>query len=238
MPRHRRPGCERVRRLTDIPAWLRAYGWKKPYLVTEWGPTGFWQVPKTPWKAPVEETSTMKADKYQERYEKTILADSAMCLGSYVFLWRQHQERTHTWFGMSDENGLETEAVEVMHYQWMGKWPANRVPKLDSLTLKDQNAYGGVYLEAGQRYPAQVWVTDPDGDSIRYRWEVLREGTDFPYGGNGEKRPPAVPGLISEKNASSIKLTAPSGTGAYRLFVYAYDGNGHWATANIPFWVK
>jgi beta-galactosidase/beta-glucuronidase len=224
--------------LLKIPEWLRKYGWQKPYVVTEWGPTGFWQVPKTPWKAPIEETSSAKADKYRERYENTILADTAKCLGSYVFLWRQHQERTHTWFGMFDAEGRETEAVDVMHYVWRGQWPANRSPRLDSVRIAGQTAYDGIYLKSGQPYPAQVWVRDPDGDRLQYTWEVLREGTDFPYGGSGEKRPPAVPGLITDANRAAITLRAPAEAGPYRLFVYAYDGKGHWATANIPFFVE
>lgn len=173
--------------LGKIPEWLRKFAWKKPYAVTEWGPTGFWQVPKTAWKAPVEETSSMKASKYKERYEQTIAGDKEMCVGSYVFLWRQHQERTHTWFGMFDKNGLETEAVEVMHFVWTGKWPQNRTPRLDSVMIDTLTAYDNIYLKPLQTYPARVWVTDPDKDSLKYKWEVLPEGTSFPYGGNGEK---------------------------------------------------
>jgi hypothetical protein len=224
--------------LLQIPEWLRKFGWKKPYAVTEWGPTGFWQVPKTPWKVPIEETSSMKAEKYKERYEKTIAADKAMCLGSYVFLWRQHQERTHTWFGMFDENGLETEAVDVMHYVWTGKWPANRVPRVDSMKINDLNAYQGVYLQPQSQYTAQVWVRDPDNDPVEYKWEVLEEGTNFPYGGSGEKRPPTVATQMESNTAGGIRFRSPGKEGAYRLFVYAYDGKGNLATANIPFYVR
>lgn len=224
--------------LGEIPVWLRKFGWNKPYVVTEWGPTGFWQVPDTPWDAPIEETSSMKADKYKERYEQTISGDKEMCVGSYVFLWRQHQERTHTWFGMFDADGLETEAVDVMHYEWTGKWPENRTPRLDSLKIDQQTAYQGVYLQPGQTYTGQVWVKDLDKDALQYKWEVLKEGTSFPYGGNGEKRPPSVPGLMTETNQSRISFRSPAEEGAYRLFVYAYDGKNHWATANIPFYVK
>jgi beta-galactosidase/beta-glucuronidase len=223
--------------LLKIPEWLRTYGWKKPYAVTEWGPTGFWQVPKTAWKVPIEETSSAKAAKYKERYENTILGDKA-CLGSFVFLWRQHQERTHTWFGMFDEKGLETEAVEVMHYEWTGKWPPNRVPRLDSMKVDSKTAYQNVYLKASQTYSAQVWVRDADNDALTYKWEILLEGSSFPYGGNGEKKPPAVPGVLHDSNEAQINFRCPEQEGAYRLFVYAYDGKGHWATANVPFYVN
>lgn len=224
--------------LDEIPSWIRKFGWKKPYVVTEWGPTSFWQVSHTKWKAPIEETSSMKAAKYKERYEHTIAGDKEMCLGSYVFLWRQHQERTHTWFGMFDANGNETEAVDVMQYEWAGKWPDNRVPSLDSLKIGEQTAYNNVYLRPAENYLAQVWITDPDKDNIEYKWEILPEGTSFPYGGNGEKKPAAIEGLISDATAEKISFKAPGKEGAYRLFVYGYDGKGNWATANVPFYVQ
>jgi hypothetical protein len=216
---------------------LKQFGWNKPYAVTEWGPTGFWQVPKTAWKAPVEETSSMKAAKYKERYEKAIAADKT-CIGSYVFLWRQHQERTHTWFGMFDANGMETEAVDVMKFEWSGSWPGNRSPRLDSLKIDNLDAYANVRLTKNTSYQGRVWAADPDKDELKYSWEVLVEGTDFPYGGNGEKRPASIEGLIEDSTKKEIRFKTPAKEGAYRLFVYVYDGKGHWATANIPFHVE
>lgn len=224
--------------LLEIPKWLRKYGWKKPYAITEWGPTGFWQVPTTTWKVPIEETSSMKAAKYKERYENSISRDKEMCLGSYVFLWRQHQERTHTWFGMFDKAGLETEAVDVMKYEWSGKWPKNRSPKIDSLKIDNKTAYQGVYLNPQELYKARVWAKDLEGDMLVYKWEVLEEGKKFPYGGGGEPKPPVIEGLIPEGNSNEIFFKAPTAIGAYRLFVYVYDGKDHFGTANIPIYVQ
>jgi hypothetical protein len=221
-----------------VKAWLAEYGWDKPYVFTEWGPSGFWQVPQTDWGRAVEETSTTKAHLYQERYRSAIRGEE-QCVGSYVFLWQQHQERTHTWFGMFDVEGRESEAVEVMQHAWTGEWPDNRAPHLNTLIAGGRTAYGDLRLQPGKRYHASAFATDRDGDALRYVWEVLPENTDFGYGGQGEEKPQPVPGTVpAAVDRRRIAFTAPSEPGAYRLFAYVYDGNGHYATANVPFLVE
>lgn len=32
-----------------LSAALKKYGWTKPFLISEWGPDGYWEVRKTPW---------------------------------------------------------------------------------------------------------------------------------------------------------------------------------------------
>ena len=223
--------------LPDLPRLVREFGWEGPYMVTEWGATGHWEVPKTKWGAPIEDNSTVKAANYLKRYKGGIEADSLQCIGSYVFLWGNKQERTPTWYGIFLEDGQETESVDVMHYIWNGEWPANRTPQIESYTLNGKTAYEDVTLKSGQQYTAQVSIHDFEDDPIAYRWEVLPESTDLGEGGDYEERPGAVEGLFEQASSNTLTLKAPQ-PGPYRLFVYATDNHGHSATANIPFLVE
>jgi hypothetical protein len=65
----------------------------------------------------------------------------------------------------------------------------------------------------------------------------MEESTETKIGGDAEAKPAHVEGLISNPTRSEINLKAPGKPGAYRLFAYAFDGQGHAAHANIPFYV-
>jgi hypothetical protein len=223
--------------LATLPQQVADAGWTGPYLVTEWGPTGHWEGPQTPWKASVEETSSQKATVYKSRYEASVLQDWARCLGSYVFLWGQKQERTPTWYGLFTEDGQETEVMDVLQYEWSGQWPKNRAPHIASFQLSSKNATDGIYLKPGQAVPVAAAVTDPEKDALTYQWELMPESTDK-QGGDRESRPTPVAGALPTGAQGQTTLTVPSTPGAYRLFVYAHDGHGNVATGNIPFLVQ
>ena len=208
-------------------------------MVTEWGPTGHWEGLSTDWKSPIEETSSEKAAVYKSRYEASIETDRDKCLGSYVFLWGQKQERTPTWYGLFTEKGEETEVMDVMQYLWSGTWPHNQAPHLYSLQLAGKKAVQNVYLKAGGSYPVLAVVIDPDGDNLTYRWELLPEPTQVGEGGDFEARPkPVADAFPTSTGKGQASLKAPQKTGAYRLFVYVTDGHNNVATANLPFYVK
>lgn len=231
-------GIQMYADIVNLPRYLRESQWDGPYLVTEWGATGHWEVDKTSWGAPIENDSTIKAEFYSKRYESVIRNDVRQCLGSYVFLWEQKQERTPTWYGMFLETGEETATVDVMHAIWNGAPPANRSPQIDGAWLDGKTAHNNVRLKAGQAYTAKTLMEDPDHDTLTYSWEIMEESTSTKTGGDFEHKPPTMPNLISDPNRSEIALTAPTKPGAYRLFVYARDGHGHAAHANIPFFVE
>jgi hypothetical protein len=230
-------GIQMYADIINLPRYLKESKWDGPYIVTEWGATGHWEIGKTSWGAPIENDSSVKADFYRKRYEAVIDTDKSQCLGSYVFLWGQKQERTPTWYGMFLETGEETATIDVMHAIWNGAAPTNRSPRLRGAWLEGAMALGNIRVKTGQACTAKTLVEDPDNDPVSYRWEVMHESTDLKTGGDHESKPKSLPHLIEDPSKAEIKMQAPEVPGAYRLFVYAFDGKGHAAHANIPFYV-
>ncbi len=223
--------------LAKVPQALRIAGWDGPYMVTEWGPTGHWESMQTPWKAAIEETSSQKAEVYKSRYEASIKQDKH-CVGSYVFLWGQKQERTPTWYGLFTEQGEESEVIDVMQFLWTGSWPSYRAPHIDSLLLNNKKASDIIYLQPGKEFTITVFAYDPNQFKMTTRWELLPESTDLKNGGDRESRPVAIQVSVVEKNLNEAVLKTPKTEGPYRLFLYISDGHNKVATANIPFYVK
>ena len=220
--------------LPNLQDRIKEAGYKGPYLVTEWGATGHWEVATTQWDAPIEQTSKEKAESYIHRYRVAIEADSLNCLGSYVFYWGQKQERTPTWYGLFTEEGYPTETIDAMHFVWNGEWPENRSPQLDSLKLDSKTAFENIRLSKNQMYEAEVFIHNFENDTLKYKWEVLHESKDLGVGGDYESKPESLTGLINGSN-HKVQLKAPDKSGEFRLFVYVMDEQNKVATANIPF---
>ena len=213
---------------------IRAYGWEKPYLITEWGPNGHWESPTTSWGIAIEQTSTEKAASYSERYD-VIANDSEMCLGSYVFLWGFKQETTSSWYGLFLKDGSETGVMDVLIEKWSGKQPDNKAPGINSFTINEQNAYQSVTVKKKSNMKINVDAFDKNNDELNYHFEIVPESTDKKSGGDFETAPKTVFNKVFTQANPNIK--APLKEGSYRLFVVVKDQEKS-ATANIPFRVE
>ena len=220
-----------------LPDRLADSGFDEPFMVTEWGTLGYWDMEQTAWGAPTELTSSEKADVIMRAHRDVIATLEKQLIGSYVFFWGQKQERTPTWFGLLTEDGETTEAVDVMHSIWNGTWPANRAPRVESIELDGKGYKESVKLAAGETYEAIFKVSDHENDPLQYRWEIKPESAATQTGGDFEESIASFEGLVANATAATTTITAP-GPGPYRLFAYAYDGQGHAAHANIPFIVS
>ena len=222
--------------LFALPELIREAGFDQPFMVTEWGAIGHWEVGKTAWGAPIEATSSQKADVFLRGYRDILTAFDRQLLGSYAFYWGQKQERTPTWFGLLTESGEETEAVDVLHYLWNGTWPENRSPQVLSMQMDNRQPVSNLTLRPGQQVDAAIEAVDPDGDTMTYRWELKPESGSTQIGGDYEHAIASLEGFIADAVSATTRITAPE-PGAYRLFVYVYDGQGNAAHANFPFLV-
>ncbi len=217
--------------IVSVRKHLEKAGWKRPWLLTEWGPRGFWESPKTPAGAALEQTSTEKATMIRDAYQKVIRPEGA-CLGSYVFIWGWKFEATATWFGIFTDEGQSTAVADSLQEVWGGGVPANRAPaigKLEGVPMKG--------IQPGGTFEARVTAVDPEGDPLEWRWAVLPEATRH----DGQKKfpmPKPVAGSLLESGPGRALLKAPEKPGTYRVHIWVKDGKNHAATANLPLTVR
>ena len=202
----------------------------KPYIITEFGPPGPWELDKTSWGATPEPTSTEKATAYRRTYEGSI-ANQPLCLGSYAFLWGQKQETTVTWFGMFLKDGAKLQAVDTMTELWTGAAPRERCPAIQQLKLRDAREFA-----PGATFTANLAATDPAGRPLQVRWVVQPEQPRKLTAGAEEQTLPEWTDLIVRSDLRSAEVRAPQTPGGYRLFAYVRNGAGA-AVANVPFHV-
>lgn len=219
-----------------IPA-LDGIKWEKPYVVTEWGSNGSWEVDTTPWGARIEPNSSQKAAQMRDRY-RMIVSDSERCLGSYAFFWGAKQEVTPTWFNLLDTEGRLFEGVEALSAMWGGgKQVSELTPLVESLTVEGSSNF--VYLGKGETARAVLALSRCDSEQVHVQWELLRESEASFVGGDTE--PPLdklTTRFARQENPCCVEFDVPKEIGPYRLFVYATADDLFKASANIPIYVR
>ncbi len=220
--------------LPAISQEILRQGYSGPYVVTEFGPVGHWESSITPWGAPIEQSSTSKAEWYRLSYELAIAGQRDRCLGSYAFLWGQKQETTATWYGMFLASGEKLGPVDAMSRAWTGRTAGNLSPRIESLEWESAHSHVGPASSQDVSFVA----VDPEGRPVRVEWLVKHESSDRRSGGAAEQEPQVVESVQFQKRQGGVQFVTPSEPGAYRLFVFAFDDEGGAATANLPFYVR
>lgn len=213
---------------------VKEQGWKKPWMVTEFGPRGHWEVAKTPWGLPIEDPSSVKADFYLAAYRR-VENSSPSFLGAYVFLWGQKQEKTHTWYGMFLPDGTPLDTVDAMTMAWTGRWPEKRAPRIEALDVASVLRPGEPWLRLppGSRIRAKVDAVSHDGSPLAITWDLRPDVSDNPSTG-GDREPSVEPlaAALTHAAGDRCEVNLPAQPGNYRLFVYVRNTHGKAATAN------
>ena len=216
-----------------LDEFFRGGGWTKPYLISEYGAPAYWEVPTSPWGAPNEPNSQQKVAFVRQFYRQHIASRPLNCLGAYLFYWGNKQEETYTWFSIFDEQRRQTPLVGLMQELWRGTKPTNMAPVMRQLLIDGQAVVHRSFPLSDTLHRAEINVTDPERDTLRYEWVMKRRarpGSDYV----GIPRP-AIQGLLVRSDSAVIPFRLPRQPGAYRLFVNVFDTHNHVATANFSF---
>ena len=225
--------------LGDIHKMAKEAAPDMPFVVTEFGPMGHWEMPSTSWGREIEEPSAAKAKGYAGRMKAAFGENpDGLCLGGFAFLWGQKQERTPTWYGVLGKNGESTATVDELTKIWTGSYPTNRAPAVNQIFIDGNGPMDNVTLVAGSEHTASVEIVEPENQPLDIKYIVMSEVRERSDGGAFEKEPEEI-SFEHRLNANGdLIFTTPEGKGDYRLFVYAYDEEGKMGYSNIPFFVK
>ncbi len=204
-------------------------GGKKPYILTEFGPPGIWEIAKDEAGAYRELTSTAKAAAYRDSYRKSVLEQRGTCFGSYAFMWGQKQEVTATWFSLLLNDGSRLAAVDVLSEFWTGKPVANRCPEIKALTVS-----GSTVVKPGAVIKVTLDAADPERDPLKVAWELTSDEEVYGSGGDAEAAAQSISKAFLRADESGAEVKLPSDGGLYRVFARVLDGHGGAAIANVP----
>ncbi len=209
-----------------------AAGGVKPYVVTEFGPAGVWEIARNGFDTAEELSSTAKAAAYLATYSNSI-QNQPLCLGSYAFAWGWKQEATATWFGLLLPDGSRLGATDVLSKFWTGAPPKYLCPTLNSLKLAGANE-----VDPGVAIHADLDAVSPSGEALKTTWILQADSQNLNSNGDTQAAPPTYPAAITRSDARSADIKMPATPGIYRLFAYLRDAHGGAAVANVPIHVK
>jgi hypothetical protein len=211
----------------------RKAGGTKPYVVTEFGPPGQWEMQKKPWGGVTELTSTEKADWYKKTYLGSVLGEQKLCLGSYAFIWGSKREASATWYGMFLADGTKVAAVDTMSELWTGKPPSNPCPKINSLKLSD----GDGRVVTGATVHALLDAASVDGSPITVTWVLHRDQFKYRAAVESTGEVGEFPEAIVKATNKEVELKMPPIGGGYRLYAYVRSVHNGSAVANLSLYV-
>lgn len=214
-------------------AWL----WNGPFLIMEWGANGPWESETTAWQAPLENTSTKKAERYRHIYENQMPLEHPRFLGSMVFFWGQKQEVTPTWFSMFSASGAATETVHVLKQLWCKTKAETGFPRLKYMLVNGKGARDNIMFRPESAQAAEFFMEGENKANITaVQWQIMKE--DWYENNKREQlQTELLDTVMPANNGNRLLFTAPSKEGPYRIYVKVSDSQGNIATANTPFYV-
>lgn len=211
---------------------------RRPYYISEWGSDGHWECENTAWKAPIEPTSSKKAEQVRSRNQIINERIDGSCLGNLIFYWGQKQEITHTWFSIFDELGRKSQTYyELQNIMGGGNPQMYSVPQIKYMLIGKKGARDNIVFKPNEIRRAYILLDGKPDSTLQFNWEIYEEGWNY-YGANKkQKKPKQISGCFENTNDSIVTFRIPSIEGPYRIFAYVYDKKGNFATTNTPFYV-
>ncbi|OXS37258.1 coagulation factor 5/8 type domain protein [Streptomyces sp. XY006] len=188
-------------------------GYTKPYLITEGGPAGEWEVPDDANGVPDEPTDAQKAEGYTKAWD-CVTGHRGVALGATLFHYGVEHDFGGVWFNLVPD-GLKRLSYYAVKRAYTGTaGNDNTPPVISGMAVSPASS-----APAGGEFTVRADVRDPDGDPITYK--IFLSGN---YA-NGDKR--LVEAAWRSTGNGTFAVTAPEKLGVWKVYIQAEDGRGN-----------
>jgi exo-beta-1,3-glucanase (GH17 family) len=187
-------------------------GHTKPYIVTEAGPDGEWEVPNDANGVPTEPTDLQKREQYTASWN-AIKGHTGVALGATEFHYGLENDFGGVWLNTLT-GGWRRLGYHALKQAYTGQPSANTPPEITAMTVGTPSS-----VPAGAQFTVDVSAADPQGDAIRYNLMLSNKHINGNRGFDHVRFTQTAPGRFS--------VTAPQQMGVWKVYVYAFDGHGN-----------
>ncbi|GAA1416071.1 discoidin domain-containing protein [Catellatospora coxensis] len=193
-------------------AWIDG-GYTKPYVLTEGGPDGEWEVPNDANGVPTEPTDLQKRAQYTASWN-AILSHPGVALGATEFHYGLENDFGGVWLNTLT-GGWRRHGWHALKQAYSGTPSANTPPEITSLTLSNTTS-----VPAGGQFTLYVGATDPQGDLLRYNIMYSNKHINGNRGFDNVR-------FTQLGGSNEFSVTAPQQMGVWKIYVYVFDGHGN-----------
>lgn len=190
--------------------WI-AGNYTKPYILTEGGPAGEWEVPNDVNGVPTQPTDVEKAKGYTDAWN-CVAGHPGVALGATLFHYGKESDFGAVWFNLVP-GGEKTLAYYAVRRAYSGRTDGNTAPVISEMTLSRTTD-----VPAGSTFTVRVNASDPDGDPLSHEFKVNSKYID----NSG-----ALVTIPSSGSGNTFTVTAPQRLGVWKLYDYVRDGRGN-----------
>ncbi|HET6855718.1 MAG TPA: discoidin domain-containing protein [Streptomyces sp.] len=188
-------------------------GYTKPYIITEAGPPGEWEVPDDANGVPDEPTDVQKRDGYTSAWN-CVTGHRGVALGATLFHYGTEHDFGGVWFNLLPD-GLKRLSYYAVKQAYKGSTAGDNTPPV----ITNMAVTNPAAAPAGREFTVRADVRDPDSDPLSYK--IFLSGN---YA-SGDKA--LVEAEWRSTGNGTFAVTAPEKLGVWKVYIQAEDGRGN-----------
>ncbi len=182
----------------------------KPYIITEFGVTGEWDINEKPNGIALEPTDEQKYNAIVNGYKEWI-QPKPNCLGVYIFHYGTGNDFLTSWL-FTHYNDYYRPQYWAIKKAYTDKAPTNRVPVINRFHIPNHNP------ESGNWIPVDLEITDPENDDMIVSFHYNQRT------GSRKRRNSVLPLEFRGNISDGFQIKLPKEDGAIKVYAHVIDG--------------